>query len=1630
MAMPTLTINKRYQVRSQPIGQGGMGVVYKAYDIMTKREVALKTMRGMLQPEALQLFSKEWTLLAQVSHPNIVDILDTGEFEENGEIKPFFVMPLLPGVTLDKLIENSGARLTTERVVGIAAQTCRGLHAAHERGLIHRDIKPSNIFVMDDDTVKIIDFGVVHLAGAESVTGLKGTLQYMAPEQIEMSGSSAASDIFSLGVVCYQTLTGRKPFARDTEGETVEAIRKYIPPPVYELNPLVSQTVSRVIHKAMAKAPWHRFSSAKEFGETLQKAMNNQPIERFDHEKIQPRIERAKKTQLEGDYQFASEILAELEAEGHIDPEITVLRIQLDQAIRQKSIRQLLDGARIRLEEDEFPLALQKIQQVLQIDPGNSDAFGLRKQIEKQSGEKQAQAWFRLVEEHLANHSFGQAKQALQEILKLNPSDSRARKMLADVNQREEEAGRLHSEKEELYQSAVGCYQQGEISSALSKLERVLELHSQSPATAIPDRAAQYQTFYNQVRTEREAARDAYAEGRRYLTDKNFAKALEVCTGYLNKSPGDRMFQALKLEVEERQRQEQSSFIAEVSRLVEGEADLDRRVSILKEAVERYPEEPHFQQSLRLMRERRDLVNGIVAKAGQYEERGQFNEALGQFDILRNIYAQYPALEFETERLRKRRDERVREESKARFIEQIQRNLTAGNYSKARDLIRTALGEFPQDEELSSLEQLVQRESDGAAEADEWFQRGQGLASEHKFAEAVDALRKAVSLDNRNAIVRGALVSALVEGARAVLEQDWRAAEPLIDEALAIDEGNDLAKNLQGRMLDRKRQEVLTTCLSQVRELRAQGDITGALAKIDEAIRLYPNEARLAQLRRTLQPRDEAAIVAPQPTRRPEPAQPVQPKEAAPVKPPAAVAGSNVEMNRHAETVCIPPPEAAPIPAPEMSALQLSRSALPTPAVPQPNVQPANVREDSLQKPATPIAAPAAGRGRAFAKVVWGVVATAAVLLAFAFIVTYLHKIKPPPPVVQRDFVVDLKSNILDVTYRVDGKPPASQPLHLPPGTHTVEASAPGYTPETKSIALDASSPKPYVVEFQLAPELVHIKLSSTLKAGKVALDGGEPEDLQEGQFVREGITLSADHTLSLTQPGKEPLTFSFRAEPGKIVTLTAPLKAKDLTAVVISNLSSSARVYSSGTNSQAAFNDQPPQPIPPEGLDRNNLPENSAVTVDDGKLPRRLTIEKNNAPTLSVLLLAADPDHAEVQIESNVPGAQLFVNGKKWTVFKKEKSWTVLWPGPNTLWAEKEGYQRSAEQKLEIKKGDVITNLQVFELKPVVRTGTLVIDGATPQASVLIDNIPVGSTGEDGAFRREGIQPGVHTLTLKKGDFEDKQLSKTFIAGQEIHLSGADGQLTPFGSLDFRVSPPSASVTYKRADETQSHTSENNRSVRVRAGRYVVSASASGFQQRQDNVTVEAGKSLTIGWPLPPQPATVPTPAPPPPPPPERYFDDQNAWTQNEDWLIHKGQATSWLVHSQGVFRFDFMRQPKSGPLKGVLNLLLKERNRKVEWVVDDKDTNNLIAYTLDFKTIERRVMSNGKAGSKQSVKLPAAVATDESYPLQLEITPERIVIKDAQGKELDTYQRPDPAVPLGRFGFKGEVVLKVSRK
>src|SRR5208337_2875891 len=176
-----------------------------------------------------------------------------------------------------------------------------------------------------------------------------------------------------------------------------------------------------------------------------------------------------------------------------------------------------------------------------------------------------------------------------------------------------------------------------------------------------------------------DAMNSAYQGARRLLGEANFPAALSVCDQYLSKYPGHALFQAVKFDIEEKQRQELSARIAEVDRRVEAEPNLDKRVDILKEALDLHPQEPHFERALRLTGEKRDLVNSIVAKARLHEERSQFTDALAQWEILRTIYSQYPGLNFEIDRLGKRREQHARSEAKARWVKQIDQQIAAGD---------------------------------------------------------------------------------------------------------------------------------------------------------------------------------------------------------------------------------------------------------------------------------------------------------------------------------------------------------------------------------------------------------------------------------------------------------------------------------------------------------------------------------------------------------------------------------------------------------------------------------------------------------------------------------------------------------------------------------------------------------------------------------------------------------------------------------------------------------------------------------------------------------------------------------------------------------------------------------------
>ena len=854
----------RYEITAK-LGEGGMGVVFRAYDpAPMDREVAVKTLHEFADPLALELFYKECAALKSISHPNIVEIFDIGEYQEEGHRRPFFVMPLLPGITLDQLIRRESHRLTVDRVVEIFAQTCRGLHAAHEHGLVHRDLKPSNIFVMADDSVKIIDFGVAHAVHARSrTTGYdKGTLLYMAPEQVQHKPVSVQSDIYALGVTLYEALTRRQPFRAATEDAVIQAILTQIPPPASELNPAVSHIISRVVHKAMAKQPWNRFDTARELGEVLQKAWRNEPIALFDPTRTQPRIQTATKALEKGDYQFAGEIISELEAEGNIDPQITLLRAQIDQVARQKTVAQLLESARARYEEEEDPLALQKLQEVLQLDPTNVTALGLKSKIDDRRSERQIEKWIQLARQHVDNHSYGHAREALQNALVLRPKDVRATRLLKEIETAEQDYVRLRREKTEKYQAAVNAWQNGEVTQALSQMKHVLELDRQAPDASSPDAAGVYQSFYDKIRSEHDAISTAYADARRSITDQDFTRALEICQTFLARYPAHALFQALKFDIVEQQRQRLSGVIADVDRRLEAEADLDAKVSLVREALAEYPDEDHFKRLARLLEDKRDLVNSIVERARVHESLGQIAEAIGDYDTLHTIHASYPGLSFEKDRLQKRLHQQARDAAHATWVRQIDAQLSTGDFARASELLDKAEREFEEDAELAELRKLVQQGAERMQRADDLVAEGQALCAQGQFEQGVDLLNIALQLDDRTS-VRMTLRDLFVSRAQEGISTDWQAAGAFAERALELDPNHALARSLRAQALDKKRDIEVEQCASQSRRLQAEGKFDAAMAEVERGLATYPGDARLGLIAEAL--RKELGRPAPPP---------------------------------------------------------------------------------------------------------------------------------------------------------------------------------------------------------------------------------------------------------------------------------------------------------------------------------------------------------------------------------------------------------------------------------------------------------------------------------------------------------------------------------------------------------------------------------------------------------------------------------------------------------------------------------------------------------------------------------------------------------------------------------------------
>jgi len=338
MIMKGQKINDRYQI-IKSIGEGGMANVYLAYDTILDRDVAVKVLRGDLSNDEkfVRRFQREALNASSLSHPNIVEVYDVGE--DNGQY--FIVMEYIEGKNLKDLLKKRG-KLTVTEVVDIMSQIADGLSVAHDSYIIHRDIKPQNIMILENGLVKITDFGIAMAMNATQLTqtnSVMGSVHYLPPEQASGKGSTLKSDIYSMGILMYELLTGKLPYRGDNAVEIALKHLKEPLPSIREELPDIPQSVENVILKSAAKNPKNRYNDAREMYEDLKTCLDEN---RLDEPKLEYEY-----PELDGDNKkFTKQVekAIDIEEEGteEDDAEVKVKQVTDDEVKKENKLLVIL----------------------------------------------------------------------------------------------------------------------------------------------------------------------------------------------------------------------------------------------------------------------------------------------------------------------------------------------------------------------------------------------------------------------------------------------------------------------------------------------------------------------------------------------------------------------------------------------------------------------------------------------------------------------------------------------------------------------------------------------------------------------------------------------------------------------------------------------------------------------------------------------------------------------------------------------------------------------------------------------------------------------------------------------------------------------------------------------------------------------------------------------------------------------------------------------------------------------------------------------------------------------------------------------------------------------------------------
>jgi tetratricopeptide (TPR) repeat protein len=900
------------------------------------------------------------------------------------------------------------------------------------------------------------------------------------------------------------------------------------------------------------------------------------------------------------------------------------------------------------------------------------------------------------------------------------------------------------------------------------------------------------------------------------------------------------------------------------------------------------------------------------------------------------------------ERLEKTPDQEVRAESKTQIVEQINGCLRSGDYSRALELLRSSAAEFPNDEELSDLEKRAQDGIKSSAEANRLITESQELFAQSKSPEAIQLLRKAYELDKNNSLARAILANALVEHAQSMVETNWLEAETLTNQALTLNPAHPTAKTILGLIVRKKETGSVEDWVSQARKLQSSGDLFAALGWVAEGLAVHPHDPKLLQLQDEIQ-RDQDARR--RQARRGDlddlrrmqkeidGATDIAAKQALAVRiqTVAAKHWTDGEILSIANALLLrlglvseERSEGSPRGKGAALILHVPRPNAPKP-LPDRNKAPLSTVASGSVPPRPALSTQATTKEVAASSVLETPVPQEQVLP-----IVPPKQVTPSPVLSNPTPAEDVPTGIV---------PPSKIPLRTPPRGKL--RASPTKTQFPTQQASPVSAVEPFVTTTKFASPSPLPKQPERSNSTRLVVVSSVAAIILVGALLL--FTRKHQGPRIVTTPAATP-------------TASAPTPSAPIASVP--PVSAPAPVVSG--------------PAEPEPEKSSPAPPVSSDTAS--------RVAPDNQP-------AAEPsqNHGTLVVVAGQDNAKVFLNGKLQPQLTQTGQLRLpnLEPKEYVVQISKTGFQDSPRQKIRVRKGEEAR--LIFNLQPQPRLDSLTIQGGTPGTTVLVDQTPIGSVQPDGTLLVSTVNPGDHTVELRKDRFKPRQFKKHFVAGGAIMFAPADVALEAVPSeLKITFTPTDASVAIVKGDFLKLVSS--GVPLNVAAGTYTLTARTSDRFTRSSTFEVVAGQSRILDLSLAPNGMSK--------------WEDPSSWKHEGDSFTRKGGdfVLYGVVPASGTFAFSAMLT------KGHL----------LQWVLDYTDPKNYVLFQIDDNNFYRSVIHNGE--KTDEIIVPHKGDKKSFRTLQIRVSSTELIHEIKQGDRwtvLDRWTQPGTNLSLGKFGF-----------